>query len=41
MRKYDVCVKYDDFSDTKPGHNFTNREDEISCLYIGPKQKRK
>jgi hypothetical protein len=39
-RKCDVCVKYDYFSDTTPGHNFTNLEDEISCLYIGPKQKR-
>jgi hypothetical protein len=41
MMKYDVCVKYDDFSDTTTGRNFTNLEDEISCLYIGPKQKRK
>jgi hypothetical protein len=41
MRKYDVCVKYDDFSDTTPGHNLTNLEIEISCLHIGPKQKRK
>jgi len=32
-----VCVKYDDFSDTTmPGHNSTNLEAEISCLYIGP-----
>ena len=35
MRKYDVCVKYDDFSDTTtPGHNSTNLEAEISCLYV-------
>jgi hypothetical protein len=31
MRKYDECVKYGDFSDTTPGHNLTNLEDEISC----------
>jgi hypothetical protein len=38
LRKYDVCVKYDDFSDTTtPGHNSTNLEDEISCAHIGPK----
>jgi hypothetical protein len=37
LRRCDVCLKYDDFSDTtKPGHNSTNLEAEISCLYIGP-----
>jgi hypothetical protein len=30
LRKYDACVKYDDFSDTTtPGHNSTNLEAEI------------
>jgi hypothetical protein len=42
LRKYDVCVKYNDFSDTTmPGHNATTLEAEMSCLYSGPKQKHK
>jgi hypothetical protein len=40
LRKYDVCVKYNDFSDTTtPEHNSTNLEAEISCLYIRPRKK--
>jgi hypothetical protein len=36
LRKYDVCVKYDDVSDTNmPKHNFTNLEAVISWAYIG------
>jgi hypothetical protein len=30
VMKYDVCVKYDYFSDTTPGHNFKNLGDDIS-----------
>jgi hypothetical protein len=37
LGKYDVCVKYDDVSDTTtPRHNSTNLEDEISWVYIRP-----
>jgi len=37
LRKYDVCVKYDDFSDTTmPRHKSINPEAEISYAKIGP-----
>jgi hypothetical protein len=40
MRKYDVCVKYNDFSDTTmPGHKSKNLVAEISCAYIRTKLK--
>ena len=40
LRKYDVCVKQDDVSDTTtPRHNSTNLEAEISCAYIGPERE--
>jgi len=37
LRKYDVCVKWDNDSDTTtPKHKSTNPEYGIFCAYIGP-----
>jgi hypothetical protein len=37
LRKYNVCVKYDDISDTTtPRHNSTNLKAENSCADIRP-----
>jgi len=37
LRKYNVCVKQDDISDTTmPRHNSTTLEADNSCTDIGP-----
>jgi hypothetical protein len=37
LRKYDVCVQYDDVSDTTmPQHKPTNPEAGISYVNLGP-----